>query len=185
MAAAAAIALTMTAGAASAVTFGDKKVSGAIYSEDGFTFSPYRMVKGNCADGACLALNDNETTTMSRGGDAFSLDSLGFSLLGAGNGGSNTLTVTGDNAMSLSFAVSDWGHNNGYHVIDFRNVYTGFFDNVRAIAFSSVNGGNIRIDDVVATPVAAVPLPAALPLFLAAIAGLGFIGGRRRGARAA
>lgn len=185
-AAAIAVAMTMTAGAASAVTtigFGTNAGSGASYSEGGFTFEPFRIVNGNCFDGSCLALNDNETTTMSLGGDVFSLSSLGFSLLGGGT--PNTLTVTGSNAMSVSFAVGDYGHNNGYHFIDFLADagFTGLFDDVTSITFATDGGGNIRLDDIGAA-VSTVPLPAALPLLLAAIGGLAFVG-RRRAARAA
>ena len=44
-----------------------------------------------------------------------------------------------------------------------------------------VNGANFTIDlTAVHTPISAVPIPAALPLFLSALAGLGFVGWRRR-----
>ena len=41
-------------------------------------------------------------------------------------------------------------------------------------------GSQFRIDITAEHPVSAVPLPAALPLFLSALAGLGFVGWRRR-----
>src|SRR4051812_25057916 len=66
------------------------------YLEDGFRFDVARIVNGNCdaASGRpCMALNDNETSTLTRvGGGVFTLDSFWFQLLG--NGTDNALTVT-------------------------------------------------------------------------------------------
>ncbi len=49
------------------------------------------------------------------------------------------------------------------------------------VPISGCSGGTFIIDfNTVHAPVAVVPLPAALPLFLSALAGLGFVGWRRR-----
>ena len=74
------------------------------YVQEGFSFAPARIVNGNCVSASCLALNDNETTgmTYSRHARPFTLSGLSFNLLGNGTG--NSLTVSGSNGTSLSFA---------------------------------------------------------------------------------
>ena len=92
----------------------------------GFSFDPARIVNGNCLSaGGCLALNDNETTGMARTAvpSYFTLSGFSFNLLGRGT--DNSLTVTGSNGRSLSFAVSDFAKNT-YHSVffsdEFKNV---------------------------------------------------------------
>lgn len=138
------------------------------YLEDGFSINPARTVNGNCGiDNPCLALNDNETSTLALvGGGVFTLDSFWFKLLGDGT--PNALIVTpyigsiAQTAITLAVgAVYD--HNTGY-------IYTGPIANITSLVFSTIDGGNVRIDDI---SVSAVPLPAALPLLGAGLAGLG------------
>lgn len=142
------------------------------YVQDGFSFASSRIVNGNCLSaGGCLALNDNETTGMSRvaAPGYFTLSGFSFNLLGNGTG--NSLTVTGSNGTSLSFDVGSFAKNT-YHTLAFADE----FANVSSIIFSTANGGNVRIDDL-STAAAPVPLPAAGWLLLG---GLGAIGALRR-----
>lgn len=176
LAAAALTAVLLAAGSAQAaltVTF-DAGPPSDPYVEQGFTFDPARIVAGNCASGNCLALNPNETTVMTRGGASFDLLGLTFNLLGrgGGQGGGNTLVVTETgttNAVELGLADFP---NNALQTVGFADLGARF-ENVTSITFSKLAGGNVRVDDIVATP-----LPGALPLLAAALGGLAWM--RRR-----
>ena len=160
--------------AATLVDFsGDHKANP--YVEDGFAFDPNRIVNGNCLSaGGCLALNDNETTAMTRlePPSQFTLQGLSFTLLGKGTG--NTLTISGSNGTTKSYSVGDLYKHNEYYSLLFPTE----FQQVSSLVFSTSGGGNVRIDDVSVAP---VPLPAAGFLLLA---GLGAFGALRRRALA-
>lgn len=189
MALAAALAALTMAGAASAATMGFKEAQ-----EAGFSFDPIRIVNGNCRSGSCAALNDNETITMTRAvSGAFDLYEIGFSLLGRGQvirardkkpnaGGGNTLTLTTDQGLSLSFSTTDYKHNED-HVVKLDPT---LFSGVRSVTFSTGAGGNVRLDGLAASAFAdpagsapAVPLPATAWLLLGALGGLGGLRLRR------
>ena len=144
------------------------------YLEEGFSFAPARIVNGNCISGGCLALNDNETSTMTYTAPPglFTLSVLNFNLLG--NGTDNTLTLTGSNGTVRSFPVSIFD-NNQYHNV----LFTTEFQNVSSVVFSTNNGGNVRIDDLTAVP---VPLPAAGLLLVGGLGALGAVSRRKRAA---
>lgn len=144
------------------------------YVEDGFSFTPSRLVNGNCDPaGPCLGLNNNQTAVMTFAGGAFTLQSVHFSLLG--NGSSNTLTVyeTGNVSNAISFSASAYTHNTYY-----TELFTNQFLGVTSITFASSNGGNVRIDNVEAS---AVPLPAAGWLLSSGLVGLIGLSRKRRG----
>ena len=167
-----------TASAATLIDFsGDKNADP--YVQDGFSFDPARIVNGNCVSDGCLALNDNEMTGMSYVGASglFSLSGLSFNLLGNGTG--NSLTVTGSNGTSLSYAVAAFAKNT-YHTLFFGDA----FADVSSILFTTGGRGNVRIDNLTATPTPApVPLPAAAWLLLGGVGALAAV--RRRRAAAA
>jgi hypothetical protein len=174
LAAAAAFAglLASAAPAATLVDFsGDKNADP--YLQDGFSFAPARIVNGNCVSNGCLALNDNETTTMTAS-SLFTLSGLSFNLLGRGTG--NYLRLDGSNGTSLTFALADFAKNT-YHAL----VFGDEFARVSSVTFSTGGGGNVRLDDIGASP-APIPLPAAAWLMLA---GVGALAATRRRARAA
>jgi hypothetical protein len=166
--------LASGAGAATLIDFDGGKADP--YIEDGFSFGPDRIVNGNCLSGSCAALNNNETMVMTSlapsPGSVFTLNSLNFNLLGRGTG--NTLTITGSNAAVVSFSVPDFA-NNTYHLFDFGDT----FADVTSVTFSASEGGNVRIDDLMAAP---VPLPAAAWLLLG---GMGVLGAASRRGRKA
>ena len=169
--------LAPVASAATLVDFsGDKKA--APYVQESFAFDAARIVNGNCVNNGCLALNDNESTTMSymSAPNLFTLSGLSFSLLGNGTG--NFLKLDGSNGTSLVFALKDFAKNT-YHTL----VFGDEFANVSSVAFSTGGGGNVRLDDFGATPTPApVPLPAAAWLLLG---GIGALAAMRRKAHAA
>lgn len=135
------------------------------YVEDGFSFTPNRIVNGNCDPaGPCLGLNNNQTAVMTFAGGAFTLQSIHFSLLG--NGSSNTLTVfeTGNALNTISFSVYAYTHNTYY-----TELFASQFAGVSSITFASSAGGNVRIDNVEAS---AVPLPATGFLLSSCLMGL-------------
>jgi hypothetical protein len=158
------------ASAATLIDFNGDKTADP-YPEDGFSFAPIRIVNGNCIDGGCLALNDNESTgmTYTSAPGLFTLTGLSFKLLGKGTG--NALTVTGSNGTSLSYAVAAYAKNT-YHAL----LFTNEFANVSSVTFSTGGGGNVRVDNLSATA-APVPLPAAGLLL---IGGLGVLGAASR-----
>lgn len=179
-------------GDASAATLsfdGASDQGGGVYVDQGFSFDDTRIVSGPCfATAPCLALNDNESTTITRvGGGTFSLTSLWFKLIGKGIHGSNALTVTSAGPagvwdLTQTTINPDTGlpyeHNKGYYV-DFM----AFFTNVTSITFTTAaNGGNVRIDDIVLvpTPPAPVPLPAGAGLLAMALGGLGLASRRKK-----
>ena len=161
---------------ASTVTFGASAGSLPSYeSGDGFTFAPARLVDGNCLDGACLALNTNETTTLTSGGAAFTFDSLSFNLLGK----KSALTLTGSNGAMRTFTTGEFGFNT-YNTVSLGSLFAG----VTSILFDDSGIGNVRIDDVTVSgaDVAPIPLPAPALLLLGGIGALAAAGRRRRSA---
>jgi hypothetical protein len=158
------------------------------YTEDGFVVDPARIVNGNCdsASGApCLALNDNETSTVTANdGSAFSLTSFWFQLLGRGT--DNTLTVTSSGGGSLSLDAATYGRNDGGQVFDLTTLadYATAWSDILSVTFSKTGGGNVRIDDIGLEggggAIAPVPVPAAGLLMLGALGGLAMMRRRRR-----
>ncbi len=154
------------------------------YVEDGFAVDPARIVNGNCdslSGRPCLALNDNETSTVTTlDSSAFAVSSFWFQLLGQGT--DNTLTVTSSAGGTLSLPVSTYDHNDGGQVFDFTSLsdYGTAWSNLVSLTFSTSEGGNVRIDDLELTGggVAPVPVPAAGLLLLTAIGGISVL--RRR-----
>ena len=177
-----AAALALSAGAfvttsmAATVDFtGAGAQGGGAYSEDGLLFDDIRIVNGNCdalSGKACGALNDNETSILTKvGGGTFSLTSFWYQLLGKGT--PNTLLVTTNLGGLLTFVASVVGNNDGGHYVDVSALFA--FQNITSLTFSTAGGGNVRIDDI-GMP-AAVPLPAGGFLL---IGGLGALAALRR-----
>lgn len=158
----------------SAVTVSFEGANGDPYIESGFSFEDARISGGNCLVDHCMALNKNETSILSRvGGGLFSLNSFWFQTLGK----PATLTIKSFNGINLIEQIDlVYPHNNG------GQIFNHLFDNVTSISFHDSGRGNVRIDDLnLSTPiVSTVPVPAALPLLASGIAGLGFLGRRRR-----
>ncbi len=83
------------------------------------------------------------------------------------------MTVTGSNGTSLNYAVGDFAKNT-YHPLFFGDA----FADVSSILFSTGGRGNVRIDDLSATPSPApIPPPAAAWLL---VGGLGALAALRR-----
>lgn len=157
------------------VSFGGANVDP--YIENGFSIDVARIVNGNCNVAPCMALNTNETSVLTRvGGGLFSLTSFWFQLLGR----PTTLTVMAFSGVNLldtvNLSSASFPNNNG------GQVFNHLFDNVTSISFQDTGRGNVRIDDLtLSTPnVSTVPLPAAFPMLMAGLAGLGFLGRRRK-----
>jgi hypothetical protein len=163
-----ALALAFAPQPSMAITIGFGQADVDPYVEAGFTIDIARIVNGNCSVGPCLALNDNESSTLTRvGGGSFTLDSFWFQLLG--NGNPNQLRVRSFDGATLVdtvlFATPTFAHNTPF-------VYTNDFANITSIVFDTNGGGNVRIDDL---NVAAVPGPivgAGLPGLILASGGL-------------
>ncbi|MES2434928.1 MAG: VPLPA-CTERM sorting domain-containing protein [Pseudomonadota bacterium] len=153
---------------------------------DGFSFDVARIVNGNCAALDCLALNPEHgnsaadfviMTLDAITPTAFNVTSVWLYLTGT----QSNLVVTGYDAMgailnTATYTSPGFPHNTG----DTLN-FAGLFDNVFSISFTNTGKGNVRVDDINASAVAAaaVPLPAAGGLLIAAMAGLGMFGRRR------
>lgn len=147
---------------------------GGSYTEDGLVFDDIRIVNGNCDSASgrpCGALNDNETSTLTQvGGGTFTLSSFWYQLLG--NGNPNTLTVMSDLGGLLTFASDVVGHNDDGHTVDLTGL--ALFQNISSLTFSTTDGGNVRIDDLVlaGTGPSEVPLPAGGLLLLGGLGAL-------------
>ena len=143
----------------------------------GFTADFLRIVSGNCADGSCLAINPNETTTIRRtDGTAFSLTSYWYQLLGR----SADLFVQAFDMDGNQVADDFWqGDVDGSN--EEVTVFPSDFINIFSLTFDNLGNGNIRVDDLALSydaQVAPVPLPAAGLMLVMALGGFGTL--RRR-----
>ena len=169
------LAATLVSSPSKAATIAFDQTKQSPYFEDGFTVDPARIVNGNCYAGSCLGLNKHQESTLTAtNGDSFSLDSFWFQFLGK----KAELTVTAYSGTSIVdmivLAACDFPHNNGGQFLQH------LFDNVTSITFANTGKGNVRIDNVTAAPI-----PAALPLFASALAGIGVFARRRKANRVA
>ncbi|HET8711231.1 MAG TPA: VPLPA-CTERM sorting domain-containing protein [Spongiibacteraceae bacterium] len=173
----AAVITIMAAGStyATTVDFANSAGNFSSYAEDGYSFSPARLVKGNCLAGACLALNGNETTVMTFAGGAFTLDSLSFALQGK----PSVLAIfdTNDSTKSISFSLPASSKGIAYYSVAFG----GLFANVTSITLTEKACGNVRIDNIEA--VSQVPLPGTGWLLGSGLIGLAGLHRRRKTAQ--
>lgn len=174
--------LVSSAGAVTINFDGEHSGSPLIMGE--YQIDDARIVNGTCGvDKPCLALNKLETSILTRvDGGVFTLSSIWFYLAGVASetAGLNDLVVTSTGpaaSIRLGQAPADGGYaHNTEYVVDFGDL----FKDVTSIIFSSYLGqGNVRIDDLVVSSPAPVPLPAAGGLLLAAMAGIGMLRRRR------
>lgn len=161
------------ASAAFTIDFGTQSQASGPYVEDPFTFSDARLVNGNCAAGACLALNPNELTAMSlASGSPFDLLGLTYTLLG----NPAELMVTGTFVSGDTISETFETPKNTLQTIYFSGSWSG----LEQVVFDNSGKGNVRVDDI-----SAVPLPAAAWMLLAGLGVVGGVIGRRRRAAAA
>jgi hypothetical protein len=157
-----------------AVTIGfDGATPGTInnYVENGFQIDIARIINGQCATDPCLAINTNETTTLSKvGGGSFTLDSFYFYLAGM----PPILTVTPYSGITALTAIvldtASYAKNTGL-------TYSTPIANITSVVFENTGTGNIRVDDI---SVSSTPLPGALPLFATGLGVVGLLGWRRK-----
>lgn len=165
----------VTAGSLQAATIDfTGATNGAPLVTGGFSFDVASIDSGNCGVlKPCLALGPGDSTVMTLvGGGAFDLTSLWFKLLGQ----PSALVITSYDAFDAILQSVSYNpiHNTGDTL-----TFAGLFDGIFKVKFTDTGKGNVRIDDLNATAVAAVPLPAAGGLLIAAMAGLGMFGRRR------
>lgn len=172
---------------ASTITFPfNSAPGGSPYIESGFSFDVARIDNGNCdspSGKSCLALNTNETSTLTKvGGGTFTLNSFGFELLG----NPATLTITDNLGDKLVFTQND---SHPCATPFCKNVwYTAFpfWAGITSVIFDDTGTGNIRIDDInvvanaASPPPAVTPLPGAVSLFVSGLGTLGMLGWRRK-----
>jgi hypothetical protein len=169
--------LVLGTGAASAATVpvtidfgtGPSEGVGSSYSEDGFEIAGRLLLLseafGNLPRSIVLDLITPSLTLTRTGGGAFSLVSFDYSCASACDFSVGTTAVTSGSSDLLTFATAS----------------PSGFTNITSLVFSWNSGGS-RLDNIVLrhedlTP---IPVPAALPLLLAGIGGLGLMARRKR-----
>ncbi|MFZ3583333.1 VPLPA-CTERM sorting domain-containing protein [Loktanella sp. DJP18] len=198
----AAAAVMLIGGAANAATinFSDGTKTGQTYVEDGFQFVPASLdsaggdsgVSGqDCpflapatsSDPACLKItaggNGNanfSSTTLSRvDGQAFDLFDFLFEFTGLVDNGSFTVSSANGSAfITANDDDTDGLENNVSYSFASIQDLSPLFTNVFSVNFSGTDGGTLRIDNLMVTP---VPAPASALLLLG---GLGALALRRR-----
>ena len=162
------------------ITFNTATLAATTVMESGFKVTPSRIVNGNCNNNPCITLNNiQHSDVTSINTPLFTLTDFWFKLLG--NGSSNSLMVDtfglgGVHLHQFIFATRNLRSNQSYL---FSALGIAPQINLTKVVFSSVRGGNVRIDDIAVNAVSTVPIPTSLPLL---ISGLGFVSlfGRRR-----
>lgn len=158
------IALASQPSSAVTLTFGATDVDP--YVESSFRIDIARIVNGNCDAGGnnaskpCMALNDNDVSTLTKdGGGVFTLNSFGFEL--QGNGDVNQLRVRSYVDATLTstvlFSIPTYTKNVWY-------TYATAFADITSIIFDTNGGGNVRVDDINVLAKDNSPTPAATPL---------------------
>ena len=134
----------------------------------------------NCPDPACTKLNSAAVTSSTLDADPATnqstFDIRYFWLRFSGEGGSMDITPTPGVLITLTEAIYDKA---AAHLYDFGSVLT-----LSSLLFSNTSVGNgvVRIDcinELTCGGPTSVPVPAALPLFLAGLGGLAWLGRRR------
>ena len=158
------------------------------YIENGFSIDVARIDSGNCNVAPCMALNSNETSTLTQVGNGpFTLNSFWFQLLGA----KTELTVTPyQGATALTPIIFDTVALGGTYIHNSAYTFSTAITNVTSIVFDNTNtengAGNIRIDDINVSAyvqsggLGETPLPGTLPLFASGLGMLGLLGWRRK-----
>jgi hypothetical protein len=162
------------------ITFNAAAPAATTVVESGFKVTPTRIVNGNCNNNPCITLNNvQHSDVTSIYTPFFTLTNFWFKLLG--NGSSNALLVDtfgmgGVHLNQFVFATRNLHSNQAYLFSALGNAPQ---INLTKVVFSTVRGGNVRVDDIVVKAVSTVPIPTSLPLL---ISGLGFVClfGRRR-----
>lgn len=184
----AALALTMIVGGAQAasITQFNKTTNDGVYTlsqaqADHFGFSTAdRIAFFRIREGNGTAFSDGDTFDATSLANSFT--SNGSSILAFLNGTNAALTYTGDTlnpatgAFDLLGTTTVGAADSYYEGVAF--LFNNLSGNIVAGGTSTFNGGQTRGDFVF--NVAPVPIPAAGPLFLAALGAFGFAARRRR-----
>ncbi|MEP3244857.1 MAG: PEP-CTERM sorting domain-containing protein [Sneathiella sp.] len=163
---------------------------GSSYEEDGFTltapgvdgFVSPRTGSSLYAGSTSLVINNvlNGFAALTKtGGGAFDVLSIDLAELRDGQQGPGQVTFTGEKVGGLTQNISftlDGGEN------DFETFFfTSFFTDLTSLTWDQGFSFHHQFDNInVSASISAVPLPAALPLYGAGVAFLGFIGWRKR-----
>ncbi len=162
------------------ITFNAAHLIDTSVVEAGFKVAPTRVVNGNCNNNPCLSLNNvQHTDVTSVSTPFFTLSNFWFKLLGAGSSNSLMVDTFGLGGVHLNHFVFATRNLHSSQAYLFSALGNAPQLNLTKVVFSSVRGGNVRIDDIIVNAVSTVPVPTSLPLL---ISGLGLVSlfGRRR-----
>ena len=167
----------------------------------GYTVTGASQTNGNCPfnTAPCSHVNDNETITITRGGNLFDVLSATFRFQGQGNGNgilfqgfvNNMLTASADFLIGASSGFGDGSLSSGSTPIakkvDYLAAFNAAFSDIDTLTITSAKVGNksanVRVDSIKTEyAMAAVPVPAAGLLLFGALGGLAGLKRRRRAA---
>ena len=169
-----------TAANAVTITFNGAHPGDTSVTALAFKLSPTRIVTGNCQANPCLGLINTQQTSLTYFANRlFTLQDFWFKLLGTASSNSlfvDTFGVGGVHLHKYIFSRQNVTPNQAYLFSALVNTPQ---INLTKVTFSSVNGGNIRIDNIVAKAISPIPIPTSLPLLVSAIGFMSLVRRRR------
>ena len=171
-------------------------VVGLTYTEAGFVFSNEQVTVAGDTAFRSLKLgstqytgssslygviptgqNDGTVSLQTVSGNLFDISSIDFATLSP-NGDAVVVTLKGTFGDDTTTSTDITVHGGNYNLETFDLTGLGLI-NLKKLELTGARPDN-QFDNLVLTEITPVPVPAALPLFLSALAGLGIAGHRRR-----
>lgn len=171
LAAAGFLALSMSSASAVTIDFSVASLNGS----NGFTVTGYQLVNGQCPSVAPCSTLSNQPNVVEVSANSGTFDLLSFMYDFQGQRGDlSVISNLSTQSLGIISIVNSGNSNGTYNVVGSLLQY---FSEVSWIKFFTDTQANVRIDNIT---VAAVPLPAGIPLLGAGIGLLGYLGWRKK-----